>query len=73
MQVCAALVCKFFASGTPTAAVPKPTFCVVVPRIKAGQTVPSGLVKANIFDTKRKGRSVSIAIGALTMAAGQVI
>jgi hypothetical protein len=66
MQVCAALVCKFFASGTPTVAVPTTTFCVVVPRIKMGQTVPSGLVKANIIDTRQQGRSVSIAIGAAT-------
>ena len=73
LQVGAALDCKFFASETPTAAVPRTRFCVVVPRIKMGQTVPSGLVKANIIDTRRQRRSVSIAIGATTLMASQVI
>ena len=66
------MVCKFFASGTPTAAVPKTACSVVGPRITMGQTVPFGLVKANIVDKKCKA-SVSIAIGAATLVAGLVI
>ncbi len=52
---------------------PTATFCAVVPKIKVGQIVPFGFVKAIIIDTKLEGRSVSIAIGAATMAAGQLI